>query len=53
MPRSIEPCLCGDPYCPRCFPENTDWDRKDQDDATTDYEHDRRRQEDTEDRDED
>lgn len=20
MKRSIEPCLCGDPDCPRCFP---------------------------------
>lgn len=20
MSRSIEPCLCGDPYCKRCFP---------------------------------
>ena len=20
--RSIEPCLCGDPECPRCFPRS-------------------------------
>jgi hypothetical protein len=24
MTRSVEPCLCGDPYCRRCFPTSPD-----------------------------
>lgn len=24
-----EPCLCGDPLCPKCFPQPTDYDRLD------------------------
>lgn len=42
MTRPTEPCLCGDPYCRRCFPYN--WDR---DDAVEDREGEKERQKDT------
>lgn len=36
-----EPCLCGDPYCPRCFPNQYDWE--DYEDADEAYDAERQR----------
>ncbi len=34
---SAEPCLCGDPFCPRCFPDAAPEDATDGDDAKDEY----------------
>ena len=26
---TVDPCLCGDPYCPRCFPQHIEEDEDD------------------------
>ena len=41
MPRSIEPCLCGDTECPRCFPEAADRLRRQWEEEEADYLHQR------------
>lgn len=33
MGRVPEPCLCGDPYCRRCFPFDNRPEPEDEDDA--------------------
>ena len=37
-----EPCLCGDPECPRCFPASLWRKRRERDEAMADYLRDKR-----------